>query len=260
MNNEHNKKLSDAVLDAIEEKGVEPTPRWHFQFTNSVIWAGALVALLVGAISLAPTAHIILHTDYDAYRLASDSGFTFFAMTLPYLWLVLLAIGVSYAVYAARRTKTGYRFMLSKLVLGSVVLGSLVGGGLYAAGGGNAIDSYLLECDCVPLYREMSGFREDVWTTPERGLLAGVVTEVSGNSLTIEDFSGNTWVIDVSAAQVRGKVSLTREEPIKIIGEQTGADTFAAREIRPWTGRGAQLHKHMRAMQRNDMMMRPIEQ
>jgi hypothetical protein len=75
---------------------------------------------------------------------------------VPFIWIMLFVIAVSYGVHAVRETKRGYRIHTGWLVGGAVGASILCGAVVYSAGFGRKVDEYLLEQ--VPWYGVMSGF------------------------------------------------------------------------------------------------------
>jgi len=88
----------------------------------------------------------------------------------------------------------------------------------------------------IPRYEPWESIKLKVWSDPEAGLLAGTIEEVNSlESLSLVDFSGKRWQVDVSSARVRPLVKVSKGTIIKLIGSASESE-FVAEEIRPWRG------------------------
>jgi len=90
-----------------------------------------------------------------------------------------------------------------------------------------------------PGYGKLVATKESQWSQPEKGLLAGTINFVSGNSIDLRDFSGKDWKINIDEKTiVRPSASLESGKMIKAIGQTESNQVFRANEIRPWQGKG----------------------
>ncbi len=90
-----------------------------------------------------------------------------------------------------------------------------------------------------PFYESVEKRKQEVWSSPGDGLLAGIITNnISDTELIIEDYHGVKWIIDISSATFRGKIIPKVDLRIKLIGHLTGNKYFKANEIRLWEGQG----------------------
>ncbi len=97
----------------------------------------------------------------------------------------------------------------------------------------------------VPFYRGMGNRKKEMWSSPEKGLLGGeIITIIEEDKILINDFQDKTWTIDISQTILRGRITLQKNQLIKIIGEITGETEFKAGEIRRWLGRGQRIRKN----------------
>ncbi|MGD9898409.1 MAG: hypothetical protein AB7T22_04690 [Calditrichaceae bacterium] len=88
-------------------------------------------------------------------------------------------------------------------------------------------------------YESVEKRKQEVWTSPDEGLLAGVIIDnISTQQIKIKDFHGIEWLIDVSEATFRGRIRPEENLKIKLIGLLTGNRQFKAVEIRLWEGQG----------------------
>jgi len=133
-----------------------------------------------------------------------------------------------------KKTKTGYRYSPILIVGGSFVLSIVLGTLLFFAGGGEKLEQKF--ADKVSFYESIEEKKIKRWSMPEKGFLSGIIIKKEEN-IIIEDLNGKQWEIDFSEAEVKKRLSLKKDEKIKIIGKILEDNIFVAEEIRPWKGR-----------------------
>lgn len=120
-------KLSQEIINKIEDENIQPKPRWHFLLRRSILWFFAVLSVAVGG--LAVSVIIATFIDYDpstrTVPLVED-----ILQTIPFVWVIVLALFVVLAYYGIRHTKTGYRYSLFKIcsavILASILLGIIL--------------------------------------------------------------------------------------------------------------------------------------
>lgn len=228
--NENNTNtLGEQVLAKIQEKRLKPRSKWRFLFHDYFVWTLSALALTIGSVSFGVFLTIFLSNDWDIYARAEKSRIVYGLSVIPYLWIVFLAASLFYANYFFNQTNKGYRYKRSGILVGSVAASAIFGVALYFYGLAQEIDDYFLET--IPCYHQITGNHAVLWTNPDGGLLAGVVSATTSGGFSVVDFSGKRWVISYAPPSYPSKDSL-----IKIIGERSGENAFMAEEIRPWSG------------------------
>ncbi len=225
------KDISQKVADRIRGAGIKPAPRSRFAAFNAFFWALAASSLVVGALALAVSVDLVAANGWND---PAGVGPFFALRSMPLLWFAALMLFVYLGERYYRRTALGYRHRLA-LVLG-VYIGAtaLLGWSMYAMGWGRSVDSSL--ASSVPEYRHLVWDKEEIWSHPADGLLAGRIENVGVRELVIVDLRGGKWSIDLSRAVIRNRVILAPGETIKVIGRQAELGTFIAAEVRPWEG------------------------
>lgn len=192
------KGIASSVLSRIESEGVTPTPHSVFVVQESAVWAAGALSILIGALGVASIIFTARNSEWEYYEATNDTLLTFVVEIAPYAWLIALAVFAGIAYEAIRHTKRGYRYPVPVLTL-AVIGASLLGGVLvFAAGGGHAADQLAAY---VPPYRSLEERKLVVWDKPERGLIAGVVTEVAdtGESFTVRSPSNSLHTVYIDA-------------------------------------------------------------
>ncbi len=235
-------QISKKVLEKIEQENIRPYPKQYFLFKRSVIWTLFGISVLLGSISSGLIIYHMQHAEWDLYPHFRQNILEFALMVIPYVWILFL-IGFAFLIYYYfRRTEKGYRYSTVLVLSASLILSLLGGLALHQLGIVKRVD--LAFEKNVPFYKGVHGRKIDMWTSPEKGLLAGKILEVLPNGkIRLEDFKGKTWNIDISQTIWRGRITPQKNLEIKIIGQQTGKDTFRAKEVRRWSGRGKRYRK-----------------
>ena len=229
-------KLTQKVVRKIKQEKIVPKAKWKFRLKNGLIWLGFSVAILIGATYLFLIT--LIFSDLVLGRtnkiLLGKGLFLMKAIPLSWIGLVLLLALVAFVDF--RRTKRGYRLNWSKVVI--LVLGAylLLNGGLFWLAHSSQYQWLCL----VPPYRRIDLIKQEVWSHPEEGLLAGEIISLeedrdSGRkNFQLKDFKGATWIVNLSTGASIRRVILEPGETIKLLGKQVGDKEFEAKELRPW--------------------------
>ena len=118
---------------------------------------------------------------------------------------------------------------------------------LYAFGLGEKLENTF--ANRLPYYNNFIDHRIEIWSQPEKGLLAGKVSEIiDSENLKIKDLARQEWLVDISNVHDDNRNIIKKNTIIKVIGEKEAEKehSFKAIEIRPWQGRHEECHHHMR--------------
>jgi len=226
-----NKNISQIVQERIKEEGIKPISRKVFSIKRVAFWVIVFSSLLVGAFTFSLALSSLLNNDWDLYN---KFGLNFVFKTLPYFWLLSLALFTILGEYYYRKTLLGHRRGIFVILGIYVVFTSVFGLTFYLVGVSNFTEKYLEEGPTV--YRNILLNRHEVWSHPDDGLLSGKITRIAPDVLEIIDPNGFVWIVDTSSAVTRGKTEIEIGERIKIIGDKTDNNSFDADELRPWIG------------------------
>lgn len=227
--------ISQETLDAIKEKHIKPKPKWEFVLKEYLIWLFAGLSFLVGALAVAVIIHMVRSNDWDLYDRVSDNLLSFILATLPYAWLLLLAIFIALVYYNFKHTKNGYRFSFRLLVVSSFLASIFMGIFFYNIGLGWTIDRAFSAQ--LPFYERMMFHRRMIWDNPARGFLAGkIISDLGGGNFRLRDLDNKTWLIHEPNSSSSPRKLFKEREMIKIIGETMDNSNFRAKQIRPWPG------------------------
>jgi hypothetical protein len=227
------KNISQEVFDKIETKHLKPKPRWEFLAKNYVFWGLFVLSIFIGSLAVSAIIFMAANNDWDLHDRLDGNWVNFIFDTLPYFWLLLLAVFTFVAYYYLRHTRSGYRYSLF-LIIGLTISASVFFGLLsFVAGFGEFLDQDLNEN--MPFYRSFTLNRAKMWIQPERGILAGTIKDFLGqDDFNLEDFTSQVWLVKSGVAIKNQKVKFIIGENVKIVGEKIGELEFRAFDIRPW--------------------------
>ncbi|PWB38330.1 MAG: hypothetical protein C3F02_04975 [Parcubacteria group bacterium] len=232
-------ELEQKVIENIKEQHLKPRPRWQFLAKDYVFWGLGFLAILIGGLTFAVIIYMFLNSDWEVYSLFSDTIAVHIFTVLPYFWILFLVLFVIVAYYNLRHTNKGYVFSLPKLIGAAVGLSMLLGVFWYNLGLGYTIDNILT--DNVPFYGQHFSKhtqRAHLWQRPEEGFLVGVVSERQGDTVWLNDFTGNVWRVTLADLEGPWLMEITSGSPVRLVGEVVGEDTFKALRLLPWIMHG----------------------
>jgi len=217
--------ISRQTLALIKSQHIKPIPKWEFIVKNWSLWTGLVLCLILLVVGFALSIFGVVDN-----------------VIVPYLWLFIAVIFFIFSYFLFEKTKGAYHFPRHQVILAIIAIALILGGVFFKIGLANRLD-HSLENN-FPGYRQMVPMRIQAWSQPQSGYLSGTITKIiDANNFELSDFSEKTWNISGQDILVRGLVTLTPGEKIKLIGTQTGANSFSVSEIRPWMGRGQNMMK-----------------
>lgn len=199
--------IASTVLSRITTEHVVPTPRYHFLLREGVVWTLGVVSVIVGAFGVAAIMFTARHSEWQFYQATHDSLFSFLVDIMPYSWLVTLGLFAALSFAFVRHTKRGYKYQVPVLIIASVGASTVLGGFVFALGAGPFIDQQLGMF--IPLHRSLHDTKLGFWNQPDRGLVAGVVTDIATAS---ESFTVMSPTHELHTIRMDDLRSLDREQ------------------------------------------------
>lgn len=221
--------LEKKILDKIKKESLAPTPRWHFLLKEWLVWLLGGLSLLVGAAAVSVMLYLSKNNDWMIYEQVGRSFASWFLLSLPYFWLIFLAIFVIILFYNLKHTKQGYRYPLVLIATAAVFASILLGSIFSIFGLGEKIDSVLGRQ--APFYDHLFNPHIEVWSHPEEGLLAGlVVSRPNSAQFTLVDRDKGEWNVVYSE---KDEALVIIGQPLRAIGRMNGQGNFSADKIMP---------------------------
>jgi hypothetical protein len=228
--------ISREVLDKIKEEGIVPRPKRYFILRRSTVWALFCFSIILGSMAGSTVIFRVKNAEWDLFQHFKGNLLEFLLIYTPYLWGIFMIFFSVVAYYYFRQTQGGYRFRAITVVFLSLLISVGGGMGLYSLGISEHIDTVFEEN--LPFYHGASFHSRKVWMSPDKGLLAGRISDVTKDgSFLLNDLDGNEWHINAEGAIWRGRLTPSAGLEIKLIGTRIGPKSFKADEVRPWHGR-----------------------
>lgn len=224
--------LSQNILKKIKKECIKPRPKWQFIAIHILLWSTFLSSIILGSMAISVILRILGGTDWEIARRAGKGSLHSFALILPYIWLIFLAITVFIAHKLFTKTKKGYKFRPIFIAMASVLISLIIGGIFYYIGLGHVVQKNLIK---VKPYASWQQQRNVIMMNPERGILVGKIITIDGyKELLIMDFKNTKWAVDISKARPKNNFKIRIDTVIGMTGKKTGMDTFKANKIMPW--------------------------
>ncbi len=238
MLDQNNAGFENKLLAKIKDSKMSPKPRWRFLLTDSFVWFAGLIALLIGAAAISVMIYLFKFNDWEIYDQTKKSFLEFFILTLPYFWIVFLALFVFILSYYLKHTKKGYRYSEILIIGASIILSVILGTVLYATGCGEKLDNII--GSRTPYYDQVINRHVDMWSQPHEGRLSGLVVDKSSDEqFILVDRENQAWIVNTENSKLYGGAVVIIYQPIRLTGKETGEHTFRADRILPLNaGRG----------------------
>ncbi len=236
--------FAKGVLHKIKSEHIEVLPKWHFVVKELLLWVFVVAFIIVGALSTSVVLLHLLNIDIAIAVRANGGLVQHIATFVPYIWLLMLAVFMVLTWLNFKNTKKGYKYSYIVVVLSSVVVSIVLGSVMYFGGLADRAEHYAGKWS-GDWYKTIEDRKEQMWTQPEKGLLAGVQIGdfIDGDVLIPEnfaltDFNGKTWQINTSRLDKEILAVLAVSPKIAIVGIKKSEDIFEACAIVPWSKRG----------------------
>ncbi len=219
-------KLQQQILAKIKDESLSPKPRWHFLLKERLVWTFGALALSVGAAAVSVMLYLAKSNEW--FILAdSDRGLAaWLLLSLPYFWLVFLALFLWLLSYNLKHTRSGYRYPTILIALAAILASVILGGAFFALGLGAKIDDILGRQ--APLYDRVFNPHIDLWSRPEEGRLSGLVVALTGEEhFLLADRDRGEWRVNNNDNDDLVVIG----QPIRVVGKISGDREFTASKI-----------------------------
>jgi hypothetical protein len=221
--------LGDRIIKTIKETHLKPKPRWHFLLKNKFIWSLGVFSLLIGATAMSVILYLLNNDNLSLHRSVGESFVAWLLLSLPYFWLIFLALFIWLLYYNIKHTSRGYRYHPILIIAGAILISIFLGSIFFALGMGKKIDSILGER--APLYDVMFNPQIEMWSRPHHGRLSGLVISRENNvRFIISDRNKDEWQI-VHGGQ--GDNFVVLGQAVRLMGQISDNGEFRADRIMP---------------------------
>lgn len=221
------------VMEKIKKEKIKPRSRLLFLVKNYSLWAAGGLALIVSAASFSLMVYLFQYNDYGLRREINKSALEILFHTMPYFWIIFLAIFVFLLYYNIRHTKHGYRYPLWLMIVASVSASIFLGGAFSLAGWDEKLDGVLGQS--APLYSQVMNPQLDFWSHPEDGRLVGIVVGTSSdNNLILVDRDNKSWEIKTETIEnAINSETATVGLSVRLLGQQVEENEFLVEQVLP---------------------------
>lgn len=263
MRDEKSTKLSESVLEKIEEKKIRPEPKWKFLLRDYFVWSFGIFSVLIGAAAFSVILYMLRASDWGLYENIDNNFFSFLIGSLPYFWIGILLVFIFAADYNFKHTKSGYKYKTYAVVLASIFISVISGALLFNIGAGRAIDNAFAER--VPLYKHAVNKMHKqrmMWDRPQEGFLSGVIVSMRDKrNFEINDLNDLLWLIDGGGAELIHEKDIVLGRGVRIFGkiidDKISPKEFEAFKILPmpeksWMKCGQPPHPPLHKINKNE--------
>ena len=231
------KNVLDSFWKEIEDKKIEQIPR--SRFVARKIAAGLFIGAvgLVMSLGIAVALYISINHDYSighGHSLPSLHHIPLLRnvlMSLPYVWVVLIAVFFLVAFSVVSRSKKGYSYSVIRIITWLLLTTLPLSVAFYGSGIGRSLHWYMTE-HYSSYYHLVNGNEQD-WSEPKDGRLGGKV--ISYDKITkvmiLKSFHNDLWSINMKNAKVDSDTLFKPGNYVKILGVQTTTAGFTAHSV-----------------------------
>jgi hypothetical protein len=229
---ENKSTISKMVLEKIKKDEVKLIPKWHFILRYGFLWIIIILFLLCASMALGVIFFEISDIDWEITPLLGMSVMHYLFWVLPYFWLVIfIGIGVL-AYFNFMATPKGYKYPKYQVIIFGISILIMIASTFHYFGTTSMIRDTLRER--IPGFHRLMNGKEDIWSRPDDGLLAGKIIEIQENGIIVVAFDEKEWNVDTSKANIPNGKQLDEGQMVRIIGKKTGENNFVADKIKPW--------------------------
>lgn len=227
--------VQNAVFDRIEREHVTPRTKNWFRCREAFFFALVLLAILIGALSVAETYFRLLFIGYDYYEVTHGSLGAYALDALPLLWVFVLASALLIGHFNIRHTKKGYRYPLSLIMLISIVASVLLGALFYRVGLAHIMDARMAAW--MPFQTPLIALQERLWSEPESGRLVGVIDgyDLVEDIATVMSPDGTVISVDTSEVMGEDRYLIAAGEKVRFVGIPDEDGVFHACHAMPFS-------------------------
>ncbi len=244
-----NSKLSKTILERIEREKIEPKSKWIFFAKNYLFWFFVFLSVVALSFLFVALFSHFYYLDFQVADRVSGGKIRHFFLFFPYALFLFLSLFLIITLENILHTKYAYRISLKK-IFSAIFIGSLIlSGGIILFIKPEKIESQL-EKVSMGMYHSGNFRRKQMWVQPQKGLIAGtLLSYIEGDDFVdFVDFSGKTWVLDISGFDERERKALSLSDYLALQGEVSPEDDtlFIVCAFKEWFPRGMLWRKNER--------------
>ncbi|MEI8185389.1 MAG: hypothetical protein WCG19_01720 [Chlorobiaceae bacterium] len=233
------KNLSDSFWKEIEKRKTVPIPVWRFVAKNYGLWLLVSLFVVISSIAMATLSYVLFSHDLDVEQVHTSNLIEWslvlnILQSIPYLWIIIVALVSLIALLTVRSTKNGYRYS-KRMVISISLLSTLIFSISFSIFDiGKYAHRYL--SIKLPAYNKVVYGNEQHWSQPEKGYLGGkiIFVSVKDHFLLVRDFRNTYWRVDISKVKLHKGTHLASGYYLKITGVKVEKLFFYALTLQDW--------------------------
>ncbi|MCF7820558.1 MAG: hypothetical protein K9M44_03770 [Candidatus Pacebacteria bacterium] len=219
------------IIKTLKNQDIKPNPRYKFLFKKYLLWVSAILAIILGALSLAIIYYFIRNQDIGL-SLKEFSGIQTIFIYIPYLWIIILTIFLAITAYNLKHFEFGYRLKLSQAILGYFIASIILSIFIYNLGLADSLQKTFT--NKFPAYQKYTHHRLLMWQKPEEGRLLGkILFNQEKQKYILEDFQGKNWYLNFNHLKQKPMFKISPLETVRIVGEKENPESFRVYEVLP---------------------------
>ena len=194
-------KLSKDILAKIKKENVTPKSRWYFNALHTAIWTAVIVTIVLGSLGIAVAIRHLTLTDWELANQISSNPLNF----MPVLWFGIIALAIFIADQIFKKTRKGYKFKVSHVLIASILLSITLGSGFFMVEADQTFENTIRKT--IKPYQQWEDKRAAKFVAPQQGVIAGEITHIDlGEEWRVVDFKGKLQAVDIREAQIEPNV------------------------------------------------------
>ncbi len=226
-------QLSQKIINKIKQERITPRPRWCFFLLDAWWWSLFVLSTILGTLVFTLIFKNVADNDWSIYTALGKTFSSKVFFTLPYLWLLFLALIIFLAWRELKQTRRAYRRNLSLILIGCLSLSFFAGASIYQFGVADDLEETLSVL--APQYQSYRIRSSGLWDKPEIGFLAGEIVAVAdADNFLLKDVDQKVWIIEGREIVWTGLARPQVRSLVKVSGFLGDKHHFVAKTVRLW--------------------------
>ena len=125
-------KLSKKILEKVKKSRISHKAKWKFIAKRILIWTALFVSIILLALSISMIIHQLNHVEPMFKEEFQRREFMPMFKLVPYFWILISGLLLTFTYFEFRKTKTGYRHRPSIIIGISILIAMILGFTLFS--------------------------------------------------------------------------------------------------------------------------------
>lgn len=243
-------KASQNAMEKILQGNVKQVPKWRFVVKNIVLWFVGGLCVVAGALTVSLIIFTLANSALFTHHIPRINFLRHLMVVLPILWVSITILFIVFFDILVRRTKQGYRYSLSILMIINIVLSVLMGVIFYSCGISHVVDDLLGR---FRHYHSVESRQAQIFDAPDKGVVVGRVMGCDDEYFTLVTPRGRGWYVMYENVSGFKAGDIIDGQVLMVVGKKINDNIFAACDIhsRGMRGGNSQVrNRHMKRIQK----------